>query len=218
MNMSLRYQVPAFVLADKTVCEGFYSFDINSAGDLNEQKPILWDGIGQYKRYMYTETGVSPLAFPPIKEQVVKVDSYTHDENGITTEDPKITRDMANKLLLKARSMAKELEGYETVKVSGRGETALLAWGSNKGVCLEVAEKFGLRAIHMLVLSPFPVKNLEKALEGVKRTICVECNSTGQLAQLLQQHGFHTDNRILKFDGRPFSLEDLETEVEGVIT
>jgi 2-oxoglutarate ferredoxin oxidoreductase subunit alpha len=217
MNMAWKYQIPAFILADKTVCEGLYSFDINSAGNLKEDTPMLWDGMGQYKRYKYTETGVSPLAFPPVKDQVIKVDSYTHDENGITTEDPKITKDMVNKRLLKAKSMAKELDGYETVKVYGHSTTALLAWGSNKGVCMEVAKKFDLRAIHMLVLSPFPMKNLEKALEGVKRTICVECNATGQLAQLLQQYGFHTDDQILKFDGRPFSLEDLEIEVKEMI-
>jgi 2-oxoglutarate/2-oxoacid ferredoxin oxidoreductase subunit alpha len=218
LNMAWKYQVPAFILADKTLCEGLYSVNPDSLGDLKENVPALWDGKGEYKRYEYTETGVSPLAFPPVKDQIIKVDSYTHDEYGITTEDPEITKDLARKWLLKERSMARELEDYKTVKAYGRGKTALICWGSNKGVCIEAAEKLGLKVIHMRVLSPFPTKRLKEAMDGVKRMICVECNSTGQLSRLLEQYGYHPDDQVLKFDGRPFSLDDLEAELAKVIS
>ncbi|MFB3765333.1 MAG: 2-oxoacid:acceptor oxidoreductase subunit alpha [Methanotrichaceae archaeon] len=216
MNMAWKYQVPAFILSDKTVCEGLYSFDIEAAGELKEEAPREWSGEGRYDRYKYTDTGVSPLTFPPVKGQVIKVDSYTHDEYGITTEDPKITRDLADKRKLKGISMSKDLDNYETVKVYGEGKTALLCWGSNKGACIEAAEKFGMKAIQILVLSPFPLKKLQESLKSVEKTICVECNSTGQLARLLMQYGIHTDNKILKYDGRPFSLDDLEEELGKV--
>lgn len=216
MNMAWKYQVPAFVLSDKAVCEGLYSLDIDSSGKLNEETPSLWNGEGKYDRYRYTDTGVSPLAFPPVKNQVIKADSYAHDEYGITTEDPKVTIDLADKRKLKAISMSKDLDDYETVKVYGEGKTALLCWGSNKGVCVEAAEKFGMKAIQILVLSPFPLKKLVEALRSVERKICVECNSTGQLARLLMQHGIHADDKILKYDGRPFSLDDLEAEIGKV--
>jgi len=213
LNIAWKYQVPAFILSDKTVCEGLYSFDVSSAGEVKEEAPALWNGKGDYNRYKYTETGVSPLAFPPLKSQIAKVDGYAHDELGITTEDPKITSKMNDKRLLKGVSLAKELEGYETVKVYGNGKTALLCWGSNKGVCKETADKFGLKVIHVLVLSPFPEKQLREALKGVDRIIAVECNSTGQLARLARCYGFQLKEQILKYDGRPFSLDDLKAEI-----
>ncbi len=216
MNMAWKYQVPAFILSDKIVSEGLYSFDIGAAGEPDEEAPLLWNGEGKYDRYKYTDTGVSPLAFPPAKDQVIKIDSYVHDEYGITTEDPKITSDLVDKRRLKGISMSKDLDNYETVKVYGEGKTALLCWGSNKGVCMEAAEKFGMKAIQVLVLSPFPLKKLKEALRSVERTICVECNSTGQLARLLMQYGIRTDDKILKYDGRPFSLDDLEAELGKV--
>ncbi len=37
----------------------------------------------------------------------------------------------------------------------------------------------------------------------------MECNATGQLARLLQQNGYGVENQVLKFDGRPFSVDDL---------
>ncbi len=217
LNMAWKYQIPAFILSDKSVSEGQYSFDLAAAGDLAEESYLPWKGQGKYNRYQYTETGVSPLAFPPQKGQVIKADSYTHDEYGITTEEPKITKDMNDKRLLKGRSLAEDLEGYETVTASGQGKTALLFWGSNKGVCLEAAEKFNIRAVQVSVLSPFPALKLEKALRGVERVIAVECNSTAQMARLAGFYGLKIQDRILKYDGRPFSLEDLETELGRVL-
>ena len=95
-----------------------------------------------------------------------------------------------------------------------KGRTCLLFWGSNKGVCKEVAERLGLRAVQMLVLWPFPEQRLKEALEGVERRIAVECNCTGQMAALCRQHGIDVDEMILKYDGRPFSLNDLSLELE----
>ncbi|OPY49571.1 MAG: 2-oxoglutarate synthase subunit KorA [Methanosaeta sp. PtaU1.Bin112] len=236
MNLAWRFQVPAFILTDKTLSESQYSFDIDL--DLNldlnidlavrpafrpsvegkeeaHHSPLLWDGQGEYKRYRYTETGVSPLAFPPLHGQVIKANSYTHDEKGITTEDPRITRESSEKRQRKGQAMAEYLEGFETVKVLGdkRSKTALLCWGSNKGVCHEAASKMGLRAISVIVLSPFPEKRLKDALAGVDRLIAVECNSTGQLARLAGSYGIMVQDRILKYDGRPFSVEELLEEL-----
>ena len=220
LNLAWKFQVPAFILTDKIVSESQYSFDIDNAGDLTSERkeqapqaPLLWDGQGEYKRYRYTDTGVSPLAFPPQKGQVIKTDSYTHDESGITSEDPQITRDTCDKRQRKGQFLAADLERYETVKVLGneKSKTALLCWGSNKGVCMEAALKLGLRVIFVLVLAPFPERKLKIALQGVERLLAVECNSTGQLARLAGFYGIkiQDQDRILRYDGRPFSVEDL---------
>ncbi|MCX6674163.1 MAG: 2-oxoacid:acceptor oxidoreductase subunit alpha [Methanothrix sp.] len=224
LNLAWKFQVPAFILTDKIVSESQYSFDIDLAGDLEGERkeqadhsPLLWDGQGTYKRYRYMDTGVSPLAFPPRNGQAIKTDSYTHDEGGITSEDPQITREMSDKRQRKGQSLAEDLERYETVKVLGdeKSKTALLCWGSNKGVCMEAARKLGLRVIQVLVLSPFPEKRLKRSLHDVKRLLAVECNSTGQLARLAGFYGIEikTQDRILKYDGRPFSVEDLLGEL-----
>ena len=218
LRLAWKFQVPAFILTDKIVSESQYSFDIELAGETNEHEQLsalLWDGRGEYKRYLYTDSGVSPLAFPPQKGQAIKTDSYTHDEGGITTEDPKITRETSDKRQRKGQALAQELERFETVKVFGdeKSKTALLSWGSNKGVCMEASRKLGLRMIQVLVLSPFPDKLVKRALQGVEKLIAVECNSTGQLANLAGFYGIEIHDRILKYDGRPFSVEDLLREI-----
>jgi len=217
LNLAWKYQIPAFILSDKIISESQYSLDLGLTGKAETARPAqLWNEQGDYHRYRHSDTGVSPLAYPPQRGQVIKADSYAHDATGITTEDPQITREMSDKRVLKAQSLARELEGYETVKLLGdeRSRTCLLFWGSNKGVCKEAADSLGLRAVQVLVLWPFPENRLKDALRGVERLIAVECNATGQLATLCRQYGIDVDDRILKYDGRPFSLNDLEIELE----
>ncbi|MDD1759858.1 MAG: 2-oxoacid:acceptor oxidoreductase subunit alpha [Methanothrix sp.] len=217
LNLAWKYQIPAIILSDKTLSESLYSFDGGLTGEAKEESLMLWDGNGLYKRYLQTESGISPLAFPPQKGQAIKTDSYMHDQQGITSEDPGITREMSDKRRRKGQSLAREMEEYETVKVYGKAssKTALLFWGSNKGVCAETAEDLGLRAVQVLALSPFPETRLIEALQGVEKLLAVECNSTGQLTALAGCCGIKVDDRILKYDGRPFSREDLLHSLGG---
>ncbi len=205
-------------MSDKTLGEGTYSFDVGSIKELKEESSPIWDRKGSYKRYLDTETGVSPLAFVPDKNAIIKVNSYEHDEYGITTEDPKETTKMQEKRLRKEKFVSQELTNYETVKTYGSkdSQTAVLCWGSNKGVCVEAAKKLNLKVIHILTLSPFPLKQFKEALKGVEKLISVENNATGQLARLVNRYGIDVNEKILKYDGRPFSLDELESRLKGV--
>jgi 2-oxoglutarate ferredoxin oxidoreductase subunit alpha len=218
LKISWRYQIPAFLLTDKTLGEGIYNLDIDSMDEVKELPPVLWDKKLPYKRYQNTENGISPLAFAPEKDTIIKINSYEHDESGITTEDPAITVLMQDKRFRKEKYLSEELEKYELVKVYGKkdSDTGILCWGSNKGVCIEVAEKFGLKVIQPLVLHPFPVKQFGEACNGVKKIIAVENNATGQLAGLVKKYGFNVNDKILKYDGRPFSIDELEERVREI--
>lgn len=215
LNMAWKYQIPAIILSDKTLNEGTYSFDADLIREIKYEGPLLWDRKGEYKRYQHAENGISPLAFPSDKDAIVKVNSYEHDESGITTEDKDVTVKMQDKRLCKARHLLDELEQYETVKVYGNKDssTAILCWGSNKGVCAEAGKKLGLRIVQPIVFSPFPLKQFKEALRGVKKIICVENNVAGQLTDFVKCRGINVDERILKYDGRPFSLDELEQKL-----
>ena len=218
LNLSWKYGIPAIVLVDKTLCEGTFSFDIESAGTAREEETPFGEAVG-YRRYLDTATGVSPLAFPPDPEAVVKVNSYEHDEAGLTTEAPETVKKMQEKRLRKGASLAADLARFPAVTVGGdaQGKTAVLCWGSNAGVCGEVASGMGLRAVSLSLLSPFPAEQLSAALAGVERIVSVEHSATGQFAALAAAHGFVPARRVLRYDGRPFSVEEMERELKGVI-
>jgi pyruvate/2-oxoacid:ferredoxin oxidoreductase alpha subunit len=301
MGLSWRYQVPSFVLADKTVCEGSYSIDIDAIPAVPRYEAPAWDGVSPYRRYRRVGAedggdedgggggsqeqlgggaeqlkdgtaaggagtgaaatparagdsqgpaaidaaagdaatnaaitdapvppgalapavppGVSPLAFPPLPGEIVKVDSYEHDELGVTTEDRLETVLMQEKRLAKWRGLEDEIEKLKAVKLHGQADApvALVCWGSNGSVCRELGNELGLRVVQPMVLSPFPVAQYEDALRGVERVICVENNATGQLLMLLQMYGFDADEAVRRYDGRAFSLEELRHGVQEVL-
>jgi len=219
LKMSYKYQIPAIILTDTHLAESAFSFDMKMVDEIAEEAPLLWDRNYSYKRYLLTENGVSPLAFAGDKHAIIKVNSYEHDEFGITTENPEQAKLMQDKRLGKEKFLAEDLEKLSAVKVYGNNnsEIALLCWGSNKGVCIEAARKFGLKVVQPLVINPFPLKQFREALSGVKKLICVEGNATGQLARLIREYGFNTNEAILKYDGRPFSIDELEARIREAI-
>ena len=219
LNIAWKYQIPSIILTDKNMGEGIYSFDSELVPDIKEEGPVLWDRKSSYNRYLDTKTGVSPLAFAPEKDNVIKINSYEHAESGLTTEDPAETKKMEDKRLRKEKYLTEELAKYQAVKIYGneRSDVAIICWGSNKGVCVEVAEKLNLKVVQPLYMSPFPALQLKTAIKGVKRLIAVESNATAQLVKLMNMHGLGVDKTILKYDGRPFYLEELEEKLRGAI-
>jgi 2-oxoglutarate ferredoxin oxidoreductase subunit alpha len=211
LDLAWKYQLPAFVLADKTLCEGLYSFDPGLPSPSREETILADPSLHPYHRYALTGTGISPLRFPPAKGEVIRANSHVHDPPGITTEEPELTIAMADKRRSKGAGLAREIEGLEPVRVGGEpgAVDTVICWGSNAGACREAGRELGLRVVSPLVLSPFPEESFARALEGSGRLIAAELNEGGDLACLVRQFGFRVDALVLKYNGRPFFVEEL---------
>ena len=198
LNISKKFRIPSILLTDKTICEGLFNFDIDSIREIK------------------SEAAQVP-AFPPDKGIMVKANSYEHDVSGITTEDPVKTVQMQNNRLMKTKLLAEELEKYETVKCfcNGKPDTAIICWGSNRPACEEIGKSLGLKVVCPMVISPFPIDAFKTALKGIKRIISIENNATGQLGALINSYGIKVNDQILKYDGRPFSVDELEAAVKS---
>ncbi|MDD1655046.1 MAG: 2-oxoacid:acceptor oxidoreductase subunit alpha [Methanomicrobiales archaeon] len=218
LRLAWKYQVPAFVLVDKNVAEGAADVDPAGVPAAAPAVPVPWDGTGTYRRYADTADGISPWLAPPAPGQTVKVNSYTHDERGISTEDPVLTARFQEKLQRKGAALAAEVATMSPVLSTGPdgARTVLFTWGSCTDVCIEVAGERGLRVVQPVVLWPFPAAAVRAAFAGADRVVAVEQNTTAQLARLAAAEGIGVHDRILKYDGRPFSLEDLEARVREV--
>jgi 2-oxoglutarate/2-oxoacid ferredoxin oxidoreductase subunit alpha len=219
LDLAWKYQIPAILLPDRLICEGLYSVEAD-AGTRHPAGAIMADpGTHPYLRYAPEDSGISPLRFPPAKGEIIRVNSHVHDPDGITTEDPGITKEMADKRAKKMEELSHEIEGLDPVNLGGitDAETALLCWGSTKGVCEELAHKRGLRLVQPVVLWPFAEASFDRAMDGVERFYAIETNETGQLATLVSRFGYRPAEKILKYDGRPFMVDELDAILEMVI-
>jgi len=217
MNLAWKYQTPAILLVDKELSESTYSFDEKVLDKIEKKEELLWDGKTEYKRYLNTPNGISPLAYPGQKA-VIKTTSYEHDEYGLSVEDKENIVMMQEKRMRKFKEMEKEVDSLEAVSVYGNtnSKTAVVCWGSTKGATKEAAEELGLKVIQPIVLQPFPAKQFKDALKGVEKVILVELGSLGQMEQVLKSNGITVDAKVLKYDMRPFTPEELVVKLKNI--
>ncbi len=212
------FQIPSFLLSDKHLSESLFSFELPKGSKIH-YKPLMWDGKGQYVRYLDSVTGISPMAFPGMEGCTVKVTSYEHDEYGITVEEANKIAFMQNKRLKKEEQILGFFREFDVVRVYGekRSDVCLVCWGSTKGACIEAAQKIGAKVVQPILLEPFPEKEFLDAIGDAKRVIGVEVNASGQLSKLVKRYGFDFDVNLLRYDGRPFTPDGLTERIKEVL-
>jgi|WetSurMetagenome_2_1015567.scaffolds.fasta_scaffold00072_16 2-oxoglutarate/2-oxoacid ferredoxin oxidoreductase subunit alpha len=213
-----KYQIPAFVLTDQ------YFLDSNAAmqpPDLSKftvRKHIQKTGA-DYKRYALTESGLSPRGVPGYGDGIVCVDSDEHTEEGYITEDLDLRTRMVDKRFGKVNWDADDLMPPRFVGPDSL-TNLVVCWGSNYFAVREALIRLGWPDTAMLhVAQVHPLHPMvDVALAKAKRVFVVENNATGQLARLLKVRlGYETHEHILKYNGVPFSVEELVEKIGKAI-
>ena len=225
-NLAEKFQIPAIILSDKHLSESYKTVEAFSEDVKLERGDLILDHYGgEYKRYLITETGVSPRAIPGIKGIIVKQDGSEHNERGLATADANNAKKMQDKRMRKMKYLREEISRLEPVKLYGEKEADLtiMGWGSTKGAILEALiilreRKVMANFLQVVYLWPFPDLEVKNALRNAKRLFLVENNKTAQLGSLLREFlCLEPDKTILKYDGRPFTPEEIVERIEEAI-
>ena len=211
LNIAWKYQVPVILLSDKYLAESYWTVPEFPALGTEELK-ISGESVGGFfPRYKITEDGISPMVFPGTPGSLVYANTSKHDEYGFGTIDPVKVKEMQDKRLKKYNLLREEAEksGIETF---GDGEVVIATWGSTKQIVLEALKRISkVRMVQVVWLEPFPRNRLLAEVRG-KKLFVIENNSTGQLASLLRENLLRgPDGLLLKYDGRQFFPEDVES-------
>jgi len=219
-NMSAKHQVPAIILTDQFLVDSSFSCPTIDLDGLEVEKYIVETESG-YRRYAFTEDGVSPRGVPGYGERLVGVDSDEHDEEGHTTEDLNLRPRMVEKRLHDKLELLREDSVPPTLYGSEDYGVLVVAWGSNYHVVREAIDGLGRRDVSMLHLSQvYPLSNdTREYLDREDVVAIVENNATCQLGKLIRlESGFRIpeENRLLKYDGLPFPVEQVEAFLQGL--
>ncbi len=224
-DLAEKYQIPVFILTDQHLADCYEDVVPFDANKVSVKRHIISKqdsaGITAYKRYQLTESGISPRAVPSWIKDVMYVDSDEHTEEGHITESAEVRTKMVEKRLYKKMAgLSAEVEKPVAYNEQG-AEILLLGFGSTCGVVKEAVDvlrkekKIG--CVHIPQVWPFPADEISRLMNAAGRTITVENNATGQLARLIRREtGKAVDSSILKYDGRPFNLDDLIARLKEV--
>jgi 2-oxoglutarate ferredoxin oxidoreductase subunit alpha len=167
-----------------------------------------------YRRHLVNEPGISPRALPGQGKTLVVTDSDEHDEAGHPIEDGETRNQQNLKRLRKLNGLKTEINSPKLHR-SRNAEFTLIGWGSTYGAIREAAELLkedGVAAniLHLSEIWPFPVEAVSSVLNSGAKSIVIESNASAQMAQLIRREtGHKVSGHILKFDGRPFSPEEI---------
>ncbi len=207
-----RYQIPTFVLTDQYFVDSLTMAPAEAFIFDDVRKEIVKTDL-HYKRYALTKSGISPRGVPGYGDGFVCADSDEHDESGHITEDLALRIQMVDKRRKRLRQLAKE--ALLPIRSGARGANAKIAfivWGSNKAVAQEAMVLSGrkdLTVLHFAQVYPFNPR-VGAGLRKFDKIVVLENNATGQFADLLiAETGITVDHRIVKYNGAPFTVEEV---------
>lgn len=230
-NLAEKYQLPVYVASDLSlaVTEQTFSpeeFDMDDV-EIDRGKLVELDDVdawqndqGQFQPHYPTDDGISPRTLPGTAGGAHMTTGLEHDELGRRTEDTDVRLEQVDKRNKKVET-AREREDWSYREFGDPDSDVLvISWGSNEGAMREAMDFLEDDGISVRFLSCsylFPRSDLREEIEDADKTIVVECNESGQFADLLEHDTLSRLDRINKYNGVRFKADELATEVKDVL-
>jgi 2-oxoglutarate ferredoxin oxidoreductase subunit alpha len=231
-NLAEKYNTPVYLLSDlaMAVTEQTFppeAFDMDAV-EIDRGKLVDDDTVeewqnekGQFRAHALTDDGVSPRAAPGTSGGAHMSTGLEHDELGRRTEDTGMRVEQVDKRNRKVQT-ARETEDWSPREFGDPdSSTLVISWGSNEGAMQEAIEFLGAEDIDVRFLSVpylFPRPDLTDEVEAADTVLVVECNATGQFADLVEHDTLTRVERVNKYDGVRFKADELAAEIKAALT
>ncbi|MGQ4557008.1 2-oxoacid:acceptor oxidoreductase subunit alpha [Halobellus sp. GM3] len=230
-NLAEKYQTPVYVAADLSlaVTEQTFppeAFDMDAVeierGKVVDEETIgEWQNEkGQFKPHAITDDGVSPRAFPGTAEGAHMSTGLEHDELGRRTEDTEMRVEQVDKRTRKVETARTEEDWSPREFGDADSENLVISWGSNEGAMVEAIDLLEEEGVDVRFLSVpylFPRPDLEAEIEPAENVVVVECNATGQFADVVEHDALARVDRVNKYDGVRFKADELAGEIKSTL-
>ncbi|PSQ07099.1 2-oxoacid:acceptor oxidoreductase subunit alpha [Halobacteriales archaeon QS_5_70_15] len=228
-NLAEKYQTPFYLVSDlslavteQTFPPGEFDMDaveVDRGNVVDEASVGGWqDDQGRFKPHAATDDGVSPRAFPGTEGGAHMTTGLEHDELGRRTEDTEVRVEQVDKRNRKVET-ARENEDWSPREFGDPdADTLVISWGSNEGAIREAMEFLEADGVAVRFLScpyMFPRADLGEAVEAAEDVIVVECNATGQFADVVEHDTLTRVDRINKYTGVRFKADELAAEIKA---
>ena len=151
---------------------------------------------------------------------IIKASSYEVDKFGNCTESASLTETNVNKRVKKYEESKKYIEkNFEMIKIHGKksSKNLIVGWGSTSGAIKDAIKDLDAKFLQIIYMKPLSPQ-IKKEIQKASKVILVECNVTGQLGRLIREKtGIKIENRLLKYDGRPFRSDELKKYLEEIL-
>lgn len=228
-NYAEKYQTAVIVLTEKEIAESLYCVTSLPAA-VPIERHLLPDEelekITPAARYdTSSPSGVSPRWLPGSSPAVFDTNGDEHLADGSLTEESQPVKAMYDKRMRKQAALLAELP-EPALFGDQQPDVVLVGWGSVKNAVLDALPELSaafpeakIGYLHYEYVYPVRTERLQQLHQAGAKLVLIENNYLGQLGGLITQHtAIQFPTKLLKYDGRPFFVEDVVAGMTPVLT
>ena len=223
-NLAEKYQMPVIILSDHSLANRQETIEIPELDKLeivSRTKPSETE-LQEYKRYLDTGIGISPMSVPGVKNGTYVAEGLEHNEFGHPNYTPENHCQMTAKRLKKLDTLL----NVEKIPIEKYGDEAaelgIIGWGSTEGAvrrAIKQAKENGLNVAGCFpkLLHPLPEKELGEFIRNHKKIMVPEINATGQFARILKERFGIAPIQFNKCGGIPFLPKEIYIKIKDIL-
>jgi 2-oxoglutarate/2-oxoacid ferredoxin oxidoreductase subunit alpha len=223
-NYADKFQIPVIHMMDKFLSSSVVTCKKFNPKKISIDRGKLLDKVeGEYKRFAFTDDGISPRSKLGMDNGVFWNTGDESDEMGHISEDPQNRIKMMDKrmsrldLVLESVPITQQAVSFEVY------DYTIISWGSTKGPIIDAQsmlkkEGIDIGFIQIKLLHPFPTEYVQSLLKDAKVLIDIEANHSGQLGKIFKQNiSRDIDYHILKYTGRGMTSTEIYDSLKKIV-
>jgi 2-oxoglutarate/2-oxoacid ferredoxin oxidoreductase subunit alpha len=190
-NIAEEFQVPVIVLSDQLIAQRRETIEASTlVDDVVQRLLALPAEDGDYRRYLDTPDGVSPMSIPGIERGMYQTNGLEHDEVGRPNSMFVVHEKMNAKRYRKMDAIAKKYRLYRRFG-SDKADLGILCWGSSSGPVREAVEALNAGDLRVgafipRILAPLPASEMQTFIDACDQLLLVELSYSKQFYQYLR--------------------------------
>ena len=228
-SLAERFQMPVIVLSDQAMASRQETTPLPGLpwnGPLERMVPTPEELEGRYKRYAFSDSGISPMAHPGMPRGMYLAESLEHDAYGHPDQAPMTHQRMMQKRANKVETARRMLADWRMTsrRWGDRGAPfGIIGWGSTRGAVREAtqhihAQGIPIEAIYPHTLLPMPDQAISDFIASKQAILIPELNFSGQFGRMIEHRYYRQLDELnvhiypyKKEQGVPFKVREIYT-------
>lgn len=223
-NIAEEFQLPVIMLTDQSIAQRRETI---TAGvlehEVHERRTPTPDELHEYRRYINSTNGISPMSVPGIAGGMYQTNGLEHDEQGRPNSSFAVHEAMNAKRYRKLDAIAERYKMFDRFGAK-KPEIGILCWGSTTGAVREAlarmdgGDRVGVFAPRMI--APLPAKELQAFIDSCASILVVEVSYAAQFTQHLRTQVDLPRGKTTVYSrsgGKNLAASEVENEVRKIL-
>jgi 2-oxoglutarate ferredoxin oxidoreductase subunit alpha len=224
-NIAEEFQIPVIVLSDQSIAQCRQTLSPSALEhDVVSRRVATPEELNDFKRYRYTDDGISPMSIPGMAGGMFQTNGLEHDERGRPSAMYSVHEKMNEKRYRKLDALAAKYPLFRRYGAE-KPQVGVICWGSTTGAVREAinrltAEGVKVAAFVPRLLMPLPAAQLQAFIDSCEEVVITELSHSKQFAQYLRTAVDLPRNRTHVFarsGGKALGVNEIIDQVRSVI-